>query len=151
MRSKTRKGSTFLAVWLIAGCLLRIQPPAKASSVQDKNVPPHAIELAALGKSQKKMNAAIVKGVRIFQSLRCPALAIRANPHAPVPNAPNDSIQRAAEIVEELAATSAQAVAFQTCNPLVRVVRFRNASHRVVGSNQADAHSERNAFVPKLR
>ena len=101
--------------------------------------------------AQVKMNAAILKGFQIDKGIRRPALAIFADPHALPPNAPTDPIKRAAQIAEDLATTSAQVDAFQAANPSVRVVRLPNASHWVVGSNEAVVLREMNAFVTTPR
>jgi non-heme chloroperoxidase len=98
-----------------------------------------------------KTDAAILKGFQIYKGVRCPVLAIFADPHTLRHNAPTDPEKRAALIAEDLATTSAQADAFQAGNPSVRVVRLANASPWVVGSNEADLLREMNAFITTLR
>jgi non-heme chloroperoxidase len=78
---------------------------------------------------QVKINAAILKGFQIYKGVRCPVLAIFADPHTLQPNALTDPEKRAALIAEDLAATSAQVDAFQAGNPTVRVDRLPNRSH----------------------
>jgi hypothetical protein len=142
MRRKTRKRSAFFLAWFIAGCLLCTQAPAKASSVQDKDMSPHSIELVAVDKNVKpdnvsgppntpqvKIHAAILKGFQNSKGGRCPALAIFADLHALPPSARTDPNKRAAEIAEDLATTSRQADAFRAAHPSVRVVRLPNRSH----------------------
>ena len=122
MRRKTRKGSASFAAWLSAGCLLCTQSASKATSVQDKDMSPHSIELVAVDKDVKpenipgppntpqvKTNTAILKGFRNYKGVCCPARAIFADPHALRPSAPIEPIKRAAEIGEDLATTSTQA------------------------------------------
>jgi non-heme chloroperoxidase len=99
---------------------------------------------------QMRINVAILHGFQIYKGVRCPALAIFADPHQLPPNAGSDPAKRAAMVAKDLASTSAQADAFQAGNPSARVVRLPNASHWVVGTNEADALREMNAFIAKL-
>jgi pimeloyl-ACP methyl ester carboxylesterase len=99
---------------------------------------------------QVRINVAILKGFQIYKGVRCPVLAIFADPHAPPPNAPTDPVKRASMIADDLAHTSAQADAFQSGNPSAHVVRLANAAHFVFRSNEADVLREINAFVAQL-
>lgn len=99
---------------------------------------------------QVQVNAAILKGFQMFKGVRCPVLAIFADPHTLPPDAPSDPAKRAAMVAEDIAATSAQADAFQAGNASARVVRLPNASHWVVGTNEADVLHEMNAFIAAL-
>ena len=99
---------------------------------------------------QMRINVAILHGFQIYKGVRCPVLAIFADPHQLPPNATSDPAKRAAMLAEDEARTSEQADAFQAGNPSARVVRLPNASHWVVGTNEADVLREMNAFVAKL-
>jgi non-heme chloroperoxidase len=81
---------------------------------------------------------AIVDGEEEYTSIPVPLLAIYAVPRKP-PSPPGvDS------------AIAAQATAFERANPTAHVVRIANASHWVVGSNEADVLREMNAFLATL-
>jgi non-heme chloroperoxidase len=97
-----------------------------------------------------RSNVAILKGIQIYKGVKCPVLAIFADPHALGPQAGADPTQRAAMIADDLARTSEQADAFQAGNPSAHVVRMPNAEHRVFQSNEADVLREMNAFIAKL-
>jgi non-heme chloroperoxidase len=99
---------------------------------------------------QVRINAAVLKGMQIYKGVRCPVMAIFADPHELPSQAERDPEKRAAMVAEDFAKTSAQADAFQLGNPSAHVVRLPNASHWVVGSNEADVLHEMNAFVAKL-
>jgi non-heme chloroperoxidase len=97
-----------------------------------------------------QINVAIVKGMQIYKGVRCPVLAIFADPHALSPQVGSDPAKRAAMVAEDVARTSAQADAFQAGNPSAYVVRIANASHVVFRSNEAEVLREMNAFIAKL-
>jgi len=97
-----------------------------------------------------QMNVAIIKGMQIYKGVRCPVLAIFADPHTLPPQAPNDPAARAAMLAEDFARTSAQADAFQAGNPSAHVVRIANANHAVFRSNEAEVLREMNAFIATL-
>jgi hypothetical protein len=149
MRRKFRNGSAFFAAWLTAGCLLCTQSAAGASSVQDEDMSPHSSELVAVDKDVNPDN---VPGALNTTPVKIHAAILNvAHPHALRPRVPTDPIKRAAEIGEDLAATSPQADAIpggQSSRP-----RFPlpSASHRLVGSNQSDVLYQMNAFVTALR
>jgi non-heme chloroperoxidase len=97
-----------------------------------------------------QINAAILKGFQIYRGVRCPVLAIFADPHALPPEDRSDPAKRASTIAEDQARTSEQADAFQAGNPSARVVRLPNASHFVFRSNEADVLREMNSFIATL-
>jgi pimeloyl-ACP methyl ester carboxylesterase len=47
-------------------------------------------------------------------------------------------------------AIAVQATAFERANPAAHIVRIPNASHWVIGSNEADVLREMNAFLATL-
>jgi pimeloyl-ACP methyl ester carboxylesterase len=97
-----------------------------------------------------RSNVALLKGIRIYTGVKCPVLAIFANPHALGAQAGADPTQRAAMIADDLARTSEQTDAFQAGNPSAHVVRLPNAEHLMFRSNEADVLREMNAFIAKL-
>ena len=100
--------------------------------------------------SRVRSNVAILKGIQIYTGVKCPVLAIFADPHALGPQPATDPTQRAAVIADDLARTSEQADAFQAGNPSAHVVRIPNARHLIFQSNEADVLREMNAFMAKL-
>jgi non-heme chloroperoxidase len=91
---------------------------------------------------QGKINAALLRQFQIYKGVCCPALAIFADLHTLPTNARDDPEKRRGMIAEDLATTSAQADGFQDGNRSARVVQLPQASHWVVGSNEADPQRE---------
>jgi pimeloyl-ACP methyl ester carboxylesterase len=98
---------------------------------------PHASEKIAAGETR-------------FTTIPVPVLAIFAVPHDMGAAISNDPVRRAAFDAEDLAATGAQADAFEAGVPSARVVRLPHASHYVFRSNEADVLREIEAFLKTL-
>ena len=94
---------------------------------------------------------AIEAGAENYTDIRCPVLAIYADPHNFGQLYADDPKARQALILDDFARTSAQADAFQAGVPGSRVVRIPNASHMIFVSNEADVLREMNAFLDKLK
>jgi non-heme chloroperoxidase len=82
--------------------------------------------------------------------VKCPALAIYADPHDMTDSFNGDPKGLAAAEADDLAGPSAQADVFQVGNPQVRMVRLANANHYAFQSNAADVLREMNAFLATL-
>jgi non-heme chloroperoxidase len=93
---------------------------------------------------------AVAKGEKKYEGVKCPVLAIFADPHDIGQQFANDPPAHAAAIADDLASTSAQADAFQAGNPSARVIRLPNANHFVFRSNEADVLQDMNAFIASL-
>jgi non-heme chloroperoxidase len=92
---------------------------------------------------------AIQSETEIYNGVKCPVLAIYADPHA-LGTPADDQAKRLARQAEDAARVSEQADAFQAGNPQARVVRLANADHFVFRSNEADVLREMNAFIATL-
>jgi hypothetical protein len=160
MNRKPRRCSALLAALLITGCLLCAQSPVKASSLQDKDASPHSVELVPVDKDLKLevldwggsgILLILLAGLgstahgcgdlatQLTASYHVPRIMRRgfgASTSTPMPDCKNDS---------------APADAFQPGNASACVVQLPNASHWVVGSNEADVKRAMNAFIPTLR
>jgi len=99
---------------------------------------------------QVRINAAILNGFEIFEGVRCPALAIFADPHSPPPDMAKDPAKAAQWTEEDRKRITTLADAFQAGNPTAHVVRIAGASHFVFRSNEADVLREINAFTATL-
>jgi non-heme chloroperoxidase len=98
-----------------------------------------------------RINVAIMKGAQIYGGVKCPALAIFADPHSFGSRAPADSEKRAAAIAKDQEQTTAQADAFQAGNPTARVLKTADADHYIFRSNEAEVLREMNAFLATLK
>lgn len=87
---------------------------------------------------ERQIAGAILRGIRAYGTVECPALAIFADPHSMGPEAGQDEAARAARIAEDRVRTLAQADAFQAANPRARVVRIANSDHLIFRSNEAE-------------
>jgi non-heme chloroperoxidase len=92
---------------------------------------------------------AIQSETEIYNGVKCPVLAIYADPHA-MGTPADDPAKRLARQAEDAARVSEQADAFQAGNPQAQVVRLANADHFVFRSNEADVLREMNAFIATL-
>lgn len=97
-----------------------------------------------------KIGVAIQRGVERFEGVKCPVLAIFADPHSFGPAGPQDPSKLAQMVAEDKARVSEQADAFQAGNPQAHVIRIPNADHFIFRSNEADVLREINAFTAKL-
>jgi non-heme chloroperoxidase len=97
-----------------------------------------------------KILVAITLGATKYDGVKCPALAIYADPHDMADSFKGDPKGLAAAEANDATRTSAQADAFQAGNPSSRVVRLANANHYIFKSNEADVLREINAFLAML-
>ena len=100
--------------------------------------------------AERQIGTAIQMSVNIYGGVKCPVLAIFADPHNMPAHPGEDPAAHAKHIADDQARTSAQADAFQTGNSNARVVRLANADHFVYRSNEADVIREINAFIATL-
>lgn len=96
------------------------------------------------------IGVAIQRGVQRFEGVKCPVLAIFADPHSVGPAGAEDSSKLAQMIAEDKLRVSEQADAFQAGNPQARVVRIPNADHFIFRSNETDVLREINAFMATI-
>lgn len=93
---------------------------------------------------------AIMAGEQKYTEIKCPVLAIFADPHDLGSMFKNDAAARAAAQAIDLASTTAQAKAFQAGVPSAHVVILPNANHFVFKSNEADVLREMKTFIAGL-
>ncbi len=93
---------------------------------------------------------AIMAGEQKYTEIKCPVLAIFADPHDLGSMFKNDPASRAAAQAIDLASTTAQAKAFQAGVPSAHVVILPNANHFVFKSNEADVLQEMKTFIAGL-
>lgn len=111
------------------------------------------------GRVSKRRNTpmeAIMKGMKKYNNILAPALAVFAAPHDQGPwikNHPDRAVREAAAArsAEEAVLVEKQAKAFENGVPGSLVVRLRGAHHYVFVSNESDVLREMNAFVARLR
>ncbi len=118
----------------------------RLQDIPDRPVPPEA---------QTKSRAfvipsAVVAGERRYTQIRCPVLAIFADPHHIVPAVPADPKGDAEFAARDLAKVQAQSKAFESLGSNVHVVRIPDADHYVFSSNESDVLKEINAFIATL-
>jgi len=87
---------------------------------------------------------AILQGEQKFTDIKCPVLAIFANPHLLPPNA--DDAAKA----KDLAETSAHANLFQSRIPGATIVRIPNGSHYIFLTSESDVLAAISGFLAKL-
>jgi non-heme chloroperoxidase len=97
-----------------------------------------------------KIGVAIRRGVQRFEGVRCPVLAIYADPHNFGPAASKDPARLAQMVEQDKVLTGAQADAFQAGNPQARVIRIPNAEHFVFRSNEAEVLRDIDTFMASL-
>jgi len=112
--------------------------------------PQRIAAISAQMKTRDAINSlAVIHGEQRYTEIKCPVLAIFAEPHSLDPStSPND---RAAKEAADVAEVEPQAKAFEALSPDVRVVRIPHADHSVFRSNEAEVLREMNAFIAALR
>lgn len=93
---------------------------------------------------------AILKGQEKYTQIKCPILAIFADPHDFSSMFKNDPTARAAAETMDRERTSVQVKAFEAGIPSAQVILLPNANHYVFKSNEADVFRDMNAFLAKL-
>jgi non-heme chloroperoxidase len=116
-----------------------------------QEIPDRPTPSKAQTKSREFVSAfAVVAGERRYTQIRCPVLAIFADPHYLKPGPPADAKKDADYAARDLEKVEAQSKAFEALGPNVRVVRISNADHYVFRSNEADVLKEMNTFISAL-
>jgi pimeloyl-ACP methyl ester carboxylesterase len=99
---------------------------------------------------KERVEMAISLGEQRFGGVKCPVLAIYADPHSFGNRFRNDPSALKAAQSEDEARTSAQADAFQKANPQAAVLRIKDASHAIFVSNEDEVLRAMNAFIVTL-
>lgn len=133
---------------LLTVSLPRLEGDIRDGLEQTKNAPDNAP--MPPDTPMARAGIAIRRGTEIFTGVKCPVLAIFADPHDFGPPGNSDPAARAQMVAKDVALVSEQADAFQAGNPQARVVRIANANHFVFRSNEADVLREMNDFIAKL-
>jgi non-heme chloroperoxidase len=94
--------------------------------------------------------AAIIAGEQKYSDIRCPVLAIFADPHD-VGGPPMDEKQKAAAAAHDADFTEAQAKAWERMVPSAKVIRIPNANHYVFKSNEAEVLKDLEEWVDALK
>jgi pimeloyl-ACP methyl ester carboxylesterase len=104
-----------------------------------------------------RIDRAIEAGMEPYATVKCPTLALFANPHDLTPELRAVREQLHADPATEQAMiasmnerTTAQIASYRAGNPLARVVVIPNADHFLFKSNQEQVLSEMSAFIDKL-
>ncbi len=93
---------------------------------------------------------AILRGQEKYTQIKCPVLAIFADPHNFGSMFKNDPAARAAAEAMDRDRTTAQEKAFQAGIPSAHVILLPDANHFVFKSNEADVFRDMNAFLAAL-
>lgn len=97
-----------------------------------------------------RVNIAMFRGEEKFGGVKCPVLAIYADPHSFGERYKNNPEGLKAAQAKDQAETSAQADAFQKGNPQATVLRIDNADHFIFRSNESEVLRAMNAFIASL-
>lgn len=97
-----------------------------------------------------RVDVAIFRGEQKFGRVRCPVLAIYADPHSFGEQFKGRPEALKAAQDKDRSETSAQADAFSRGNPQAVVVRIPNASHFIFQSNESEVIAALDAFVATL-
>ena len=108
--------------------------------------------IAAASAQMKTRDAisslAVIHGEQRYTEIKCPVLAIFAEPHSLDPStSPKD---RATADAVDVVVVEPHAKAFEALGSSVRVVRIPHADHSVFRSNEAEVLREMNAFIATL-
>ena len=99
---------------------------------------------------EHRVDIAMSRGEQEFGGVKCPVLAIYADPHSFGDRFKNDPNALKTAQSKDEARTSAQAGAFQKGNPQATVLRIKDASHLIFRSNEAEVMRAVNAFTATL-
>ncbi len=97
-----------------------------------------------------RVDVAIFRGEEKFGGVKCPVLAIYADPHAFGERFKGQPEALKAAQEKDHAETSAQADAFSRGNPQAVVIRLPNADHFVFRSNEAEVRRALDQFIKQL-
>ena len=109
--------------------------------------------IAAASAQMKTRDAisslAVIHGEQRYTEIKCPVLAIFAEPHSLDPStSPKD---RATSDAVDAESVEINAKAFEELGPNVQVVRIPHADHSVFRSNEAEVLREMDTFIAALR
>jgi non-heme chloroperoxidase len=93
---------------------------------------------------------AIMAGEQKYTEIKCPVLAIFADPHN-MGGPPMDEKQKAAAAVHDTEFTEGQAKAWERMVPTAKVIRIPNANHYVFKSNEAEVLKDLEEWVDGLK
>jgi non-heme chloroperoxidase len=111
--------------------------------------PQRIVDVSAQMKTRDAISSlAVIHGEERYTEIKCPVLAIFADPHSLDPS--TSLKDRAAADAADAASVEISAKAFEALGPNVRVVRIPHADHSVFRSNEADVLREMNAFIATL-
>ena len=97
-----------------------------------------------------RVDIAIFRGEEKFGGVKCPVLAIYADPHSFGDQFKGNPEALKTAQAKDKAETSAQADAFQKGNPQATVLRIADADHFIFKSNEAEVLKAMNAFIASL-
>jgi non-heme chloroperoxidase len=105
---------------------------------------------AAQMKTRDAMSSlAVIHGEQRYTDIKCPVLAIFAEPHSVDPS--TSPKERAMEEETDVEEVEPQAKAFEALGSNVHVVRIPHADHSVFRSNEAEVLREMNSFIATLQ
>ena len=97
-----------------------------------------------------RVDIAVFRGEQSFSGVKCPALAIYADPHSFGDQFKDNPEALKAAQAKDQAETSAQADAFQRGNPQATVLRIPNADHFIFQSNEDEVLKAISRFTASL-
>jgi len=98
---------------------------------------------------QNRAAAAVIRGEEVHKGVKCPVLAIFADPHD-FSNV-RDEKEHGRLVEEDKVKIDEQIAAFQKGIPQARIVRIPNANHFVFKSNEAEVLKQMDAFADGLK
>ncbi|MFY9852725.1 MAG: alpha/beta hydrolase [Terracidiphilus sp.] len=97
-----------------------------------------------------RVDIAIFRGEQKFDAVKCPALAIYADPHSFGDQFKDQPEALKAAQAKDQVETTSQADAFQKGNPKATVLRIANADHFIFRSNEAEVLKAMDTFIASL-
>ena len=94
-------------------------------------------------------SAAVIAGEQRYTEIKCPVLAIFADPHD-LRGGPADEKQKAAAAARDAEFTEGQAKAWERMVPTAKVIRIPNANHYVFKSNEGEVLKDIEEWVDGL-
>jgi pimeloyl-ACP methyl ester carboxylesterase len=102
-------------------------------------------------KDRRRISAeAIMAGEQKYTDIKCPVLAIFADPHD-MSGPPMDEKQKAAAAAHDAEFTEGQAKAWERMVPTAKVIRIPNANHYVFKSNEPEVLKDLEEWVDGLK
>jgi len=116
-----------------------------------EGMPDMANQPAPDKKDRRQISAeAIITGEQKYTDIKCPVLAIFADPHD-MGGPPMDEKQKAAAAAHDVEFTESQAKAWERMVPSAKVIRIPNANHYVFKSNEAEVLRDVQDWVDGLK